>query len=95
MQTVSSDKPSTVKFLAELAKFEIAAAKLSLPVAIGVHLVDHDRAMFSSMPRKISLPVSIDVQSPDHPAAFDRLFPDRGANRLSLPFEVARKADVD
>jgi hypothetical protein len=49
------------KVLAELTVVELATAKVGLPIAIRVHLVDHHRAVFSSVAGEISLSVSIYV----------------------------------
>jgi hypothetical protein len=57
--------------LPKLAEQEIVAAEVGFPVAIGAHLVDHDRAMFSTVPGKISLSASCYVEPARHPAAFD------------------------
>ena len=73
------------KIFAELPECEILAAEVSLPIAIGVQLVDHYRAMLSSMPGKISLRIPRNVQPPDYPPALNRLLPDGGMHSLSSP----------
>jgi hypothetical protein len=47
-------QPLDREVLAELTHFEIAAAKVGFPIAIRVHLVDHDSAMLSAVPGKIA-----------------------------------------
>src|SRR5579864_6724799 len=55
------------KILPELSEHEVVSAELTLPVVIGIHLVDEDSPLLPSVPGQISLPVAIDVEPPDHP----------------------------
>jgi hypothetical protein len=56
MQTSSSASPSTVRFLAEIAINEIRSAKITLPIAAGAELVDHNGTLLTAMSGKIGLP---------------------------------------
>src|SRR5271165_737202 len=83
------------KIFAELPECKILTAEVRLPVAIGVRLVHHHGAMLSPVPGKISLAISLYIQPADHPPALNRLLPNRGANRLPFPCDVAGKTDVN
>jgi hypothetical protein len=67
---------------------------LALPVAIGLDLVQKNRAVFAAMPCQIALTVAIDVEPPRHAPAQNRLLPNRGADRPSLPGNVAREPHI-
>jgi hypothetical protein len=51
--------------LAKLSECKIVTAELSLPVAIGIHLIHHHRAAFASMPGYIALSVALHIQTAD------------------------------
>src|SRR3954453_4888603 len=48
--------------LAELAVDEVVSSELAFPVAVGVELVDEDRALLAAMAAEIALAVAVDVQ---------------------------------
>ena len=83
------------EILAELAVNEVVAAKLSLPVAIGLDLIDEDRAMLAAMAGEIALAIPVEVEPPRHPGALNRRFPDAGMDRSALPGDIAREPDIE
>ena len=82
------------KVLPELSEHEVMAVELTLPVMIGLHLVDEDRPVFSSMSGQVSLPVTIDVEPAHHPPTLNGFLPDGGAHRLTVPGDVAGQTNV-
>ena len=83
------------EILAELPVSEVVAAKLSLPIAVGIDLIDEDRAMLAAMPLQIALTIPVDVEPPHHSTALHRRLPDAGMDSFALPRDVAREADID
>jgi hypothetical protein len=81
--------------LAETAVDEIRPAKIVLPVAVGSELIDHNGPLLSAVARKIGLPVPSQVQPSREDSPRFRPFPNRGSDRLSLPFHVVWQADID
>jgi hypothetical protein len=81
--------------LTELPEREITSVQLSLPMSIGIELVDEYRPLFPSMPMKVALRIPLDVQSANQRRSFDRVFEDTGEERPVLPFHVLGPADVD
>lgn len=81
--------------LAELAKGEVLAAQVLLPVAIGGGLVEHDGAVLSAMAEQVALAVAIDVEAADQAWSWDGTLPDGGAKGLASPSDVTREADID
>src|SRR5262249_40192257 len=79
----------------ELPISETISPKLVLPIAIGVDLIDEDRAVLAAMSGQISLTVAVNVQPPHHAPALHGRLPNRGVNRLPPPRDVARQAYVD
>ena len=88
-------EPLHGEVLAELAVDEVVSLQLLLPVAIRLDLVDEHRAVLAAVGGSIGLVVAVDVDAPDHAPAVDWLFPDRGADGLALPGNVAGSADVE
>jgi len=82
------------KILPELSKHEVIPAELTLPVVIGLHLVDKDRPLLASVTSQVPLPIAINVGPPDHPPTLHWLLPDGGSHRLPAPCDVAGKANV-
>src|SRR6185369_11834681 len=82
------------EILAELSERKIAAAELSLPVAIGVHLIHHHRALLAAVSGQISLSVASDIQAPGDSPVLHRLFPNGSAYRPSPPRDVLWKTYV-
>ena len=74
---------------------EVVSSKLAFPVAIGVDLVDEDGALLATVPAEIALPVAVDVELAHPAAAGDRVLEHAGEDRLPLPGNVLRHADVD
>ena len=83
------------EILAELTVSEVAAAKLSLPIAVRIDLINEDRAMLAAMALQIALAIAVDVEPPRHATALHGRFPDSGVDSLALPRDVAREPDID
>ena len=83
------------KILPELSVGEVVSTELLLPVAIGFHLIDEDRAVFAAMPMKVALPIALDVEPTRQARASNRLFPYRRVDGLALPCDVSGQAYVD
>ena len=83
------------EILAELAISEVVAAKLSLPIAVRIDLIDKDRAMLAAMPLQIALTIPVDVEPPHHSTALHRRFPDCGMDGFALPRDVAREPNIN
>ncbi len=88
-------QPIHGKVLAKLAPDEIVAPQFLLPIAIRADLVDEDGTMFASVPGEIALSVTDNVQLADDTPAFHRAFPNRSANRLAFPGDIARESYID
>jgi hypothetical protein len=88
-------QPLDREVLAELPIAEVVAAELALPIPVGAQLIDEDRAMLAAVRQAVGLVVAVDVDPPHHPRAVHGGLPDRGANRLALPRDLARPADVE
>jgi hypothetical protein len=83
------------KILSELSVLEVTSAKLRLPIAIGLELVDHHGALLASVALKIRLAVAIQIQSPSNDTVGYGVLPDGGADAPAPPFNFAWKTDVD
>ncbi len=81
--------------LAKLAVNEVGPSELFLPVAVGLDLVDEDRAPRPSVPGEIALTVSVEVQLAHATARPQRFLPDARAHRPTPPHDVARLTDID
>jgi hypothetical protein len=79
---------------AELAKTEVVAPKKALPVVIGIHLVDEDGALLSTMTREIRLPIAINIELAYHPPSVDWKFPDRRSDSFALPLHFTWETDI-
>src|SRR5215469_13081186 len=75
------------EILAEHAPGEIRSPEVAFPVAIGVDLIDHDRALLAAVALKIDLPISC--------AALDRILPNRCSHGFPLPLHETRQPDID
>jgi hypothetical protein len=80
--------------LAELSVGEIVAAKLALPIAIGVNLVNQNGTVLAAVPNQVSLPIPINIKPADYPSALNWSFPDGGVDGLPLPGDILREAHV-
>src|SRR5262249_55902002 len=80
--------------LPELAIAEVGAAKLLLPVPVGLDLVYEHRPVLPAMPCQIALPVPVDVQPPDEPRPLDGPLPHRGVHDLAVPGHILRQAHI-
>ena len=81
--------------LAELPVGEVASSQFALPVAVGLDLVDEHGAVLATVRKPVGLVVAVDVDPPHHARPSDRLLPDRGADGLALPLDLAGATDVD
>ena len=88
-------QPLDGEVLAELSIDEVVSSKLAFPVAIGVDLVDEDGALLATVPAEVALPVAVDVELAHPAGAGDRVLEHAGEDRLPLPGNVLRHADVD
>ena len=91
---VGVGQPVDGQVLAEVAVAEVVAAEMALPVPVGVDLVDQHRPLLAAVAGQVALPVAVDIQPADHGRAVYRLLPYAGIDRLALPRDVARQADV-
>jgi hypothetical protein len=80
--------------LAELSEDEVGPLQLFLPMTIRLDLVDEDSPLFASMSAQVTLTVSLQIQPGDATAATDRILPDRGVHRATVPLDVARQSDI-
>jgi hypothetical protein len=83
------------EILSELPVLEVVPAEDVLPISIGVELICHHGAVFTTMALEIPLAIAIQIQSPGKDTVGHGTFRDGGTNYLALPFDFARKADVD
>jgi hypothetical protein len=88
-------QPIDGEVFAKLAGLEVVAAKIRLPVSIGLQLINHDCALLSTMATKVSLPIAVQVEPARHDSAADRVFPDCGTNHPALPFHITRQTDIN
>jgi hypothetical protein len=80
--------------LSELAEDKIVAAQKALPVMVRIHLVDEYGAVFPSVTRQIRLRIALNIECAHHLSSLNWTFPDRGADSLTVPCHVTRKADI-
>src|SRR5262249_43500163 len=82
------------EIFSELSETEIIASQEALPVPVGIHLVDENGALFSTVTSEIGLRVAIDMKLAHHPSPLDRELPDRRSHGLAGPCDVAWKTDI-
>ena len=82
------------EILPEFSKSEVASAKVVLPIAIGVDLIDKDGPMLAAVSGQIPLTIAVDIEPPHHPPALNRCLPNGSVNSLPLPRDVTRKTHV-
>ncbi len=80
--------------LAELAVDQVVAPELSLPVSIGIDLVDEDGPLLAPVAGGVALPVALDVERAHVARAVDGVFEHAGEDGPALPAHVLRHADV-
>jgi hypothetical protein len=83
------------KILSELPVLKVIPPELALPISIGLDLIDHQGALFAAMTLKICLAISIQIQAPNKDAIRHGAFPDCGTDEFALPFNFARKTNID
>ena len=74
--------------LPELSVGEIIAAKLALPIAIGVDLIDENGAVLAAVANQVSLPIAIDIEPADRARTLNRCLPNGGVDGLPLPGDI-------
>ncbi len=94
MHTSSSGQALDGQVFAKLAILEIIPLKIGFPVAIGLELIHHHRAMLSTMSSQVSLSIAIDIETARHQSSGHGLLPDSGAHHLALPLDVARETHI-
>jgi hypothetical protein len=82
------------EIFSELAEAEVITPEKTLPVVIGVHLINKHCPLLSTMTREIALGVTINIELARHSPSRDRRFPDCGADGFAAPSHVARKTDI-
>ena len=78
----------------EPAEDEVITSEKALPVVIGVRLIKKNGTLLPAMTGEIGLGVANNVEPAHHLSSRDWRFPDRGADSLTVPCHVARKADI-
>jgi hypothetical protein len=81
--------------LSELPKCEIVSLKFSLPVVIGIDLVDKHGAVFTAVAVEITLRVAVDVEPSNQAPSLHGLLPNGGVDSLTAPCDVAGITYVD
>jgi hypothetical protein len=79
----------------KLSVLEVSPAELALPVSIRLELIDHHGTLFATMALKIRLPIAIQIQAACKNAVGYGMLPDCCTYPSSLPFNFARKTDID
>jgi hypothetical protein len=88
-------EPLHGEVFAELPVDEVASPQLALPVAIGLDLVDEDRALLAAVAGEVTLAVALHVEPADATGAADGLLEDAREHGPALPRHLLRHADVD
>jgi hypothetical protein len=92
--TLVIGQTSDSEILPEFSKSEVASAKVVLPIAIGINLIDEDGPMLAAVSGQIPLTIAVDIEPPHHPPALNRCLPNGSVNSLPLPRDVTQKTDV-
>jgi len=79
----------------KLSEDEVISVELSLPIAMGLNLVDENCTVLTAVTDQVSLPIAIDVELPHHPSALNRVLPDGRFHGLTAPCDVAWKTYID
>jgi hypothetical protein len=82
------------QILAELSIDKVSPPEIFLPVSIGLELIHHHSAMFASVSGEIALSIAVDIETACHDPIGHRCLPYGGMDKLSLPFDVARKSHI-
>ena len=61
---------------------------------VGVHLINKDGAVLTTVTGEIALPVAVDIELAHHPALVDRKLPHRSSDSLAVPCHIMRQADI-
>src|SRR5262249_4409001 len=81
--------------LSELTECEIASLQFTLPIVVGIHLVDKHSAVRSAVTDQITLCVTIDVEPPNQTPSLHWLLPDGRVDGHTAPGNLARTTYVD
>jgi hypothetical protein len=81
--------------LSELSEREIGALQFTLPIAIGIHLVDKHRPVFATVTGEITLRIAIDIEPPNQAPPLHWLLPHGRVDSLTAPRDLAGKTYVD
>lgn len=66
-----------------------------MPSGVGLSLVDEHRTMLSAVRGQVGLLVAVDIELPDRPSSHHRILEDRGLDRVAIPRNVPRTAQVE
>src|SRR4030095_414054 len=69
-------EPLNGEVLSELPVSEVVAPEESLPVSVGLDLVDEHRPVDSAVSGQVSLAIAVDVEPPNQPSTVRGLLPD-------------------
>src|ERR1700722_12210364 len=78
----------------ELAEDEVLTSEKAFPVVIGVHLINKNGALLSTMTGEIGLGVANKIELAHHLSPLNWIFPDRGTDTRTVPCHVAWKTDI-
>jgi hypothetical protein len=88
-------QPLDGEVLAELSIDEVLSSELAFPVAVGVDLIDEDRALLAAVPGQVALSVAVDVELAYAPRPTDGVLEYAREDRFPLPGHILRQPDVD
>jgi hypothetical protein len=78
----------------ELAEDKVIPSEKVFPVVIGVHLINKNGTLLSTMAGEVALSIAIDIELAHHSSSRDWRFPDRCTDSLAVPCHVAWKTDI-
>src|SRR5271154_4854245 len=81
--------------LCELPECQIGSLQFTLPIVIGIHLVDKHSPVFSTVTGESTLCFSIDVEPPNQAPSLHWLLPHGRVDSLAAPRDLAGKTHVD
>jgi len=88
-------QPLDREVLAELAVDEVIATELSLPVAVGVELVDEHGPLLAAVPAQVALAVTVEVELAHTATAADGFLEDACRHRFAVVHYQAWTANVN
>ena len=78
----------------ELPEDEIFTSEKAFPVVIGVHLINKNGALLSTMTGEIALRIANNIELAHHSSPLNWAFPNRSTHSLTVPCHVAWKTDI-